>query len=275
MRPGPSTSGWSSLGGQVRNPYVLDRNPCGSSSGSAVAVAASLAALAVGTETDGSVVCPAGLTGIVGIKPTVGTVSRQGIIPVAHSQDTAGPMAKTVMGAALLLQAMVDYDPRDAGARRFPNPTTNILPDPDLTSLAGMRIGIWRNYPGAGVDPRIETVFADSISALRGLGAQIVDPVEFAHGERIRNAELQVMLTEFKADLNAYLESHNVADDRDTLAELIEYNRAHDNAVMPIFGQEVFHLAQATAGLDDQTYLDALAGYVPIPIGTRVSDSGF
>ena len=142
----PSSSGWSSLGGQVRNPYVLDRNPCGSSSGSGVAVAASLAALAVGTETNGSVICPASVIGIVGIKPTVGTVSRHGIIPVAHSQDTAGPMAKTVTDAALLLDAMVGHDANDAGARSFPDAAGRLLPDTSQTSLAGHRIGVLRTY---------------------------------------------------------------------------------------------------------------------------------
>jgi amidase len=255
-----STSGWSSLGGQVRNPYVLDRNACGSSSGSAVAVAASLAALAVGTETDGSIVCPAGLTGIVGIKPTVGTVSRTGIIPIAHSQDTAGPMAKTVMGAALLLQAMVEPDPNDDGIRRLPASAASLLPDADRTSLAGKRIGVWRTYTGAGELARVEAIFADSLETLRDLGAQIIDPIGLTLDEAIGDAEFQVLLAEFKADLNAYLESHDVADDRDSLAEIITYNAQSPDTVMPIFGQEIFHAAQATTGLADPAYLEALAG---------------
>jgi len=259
FRSTSSSSGWSSLGGQVRNPYVLDRNPCGSSSGSAVAVAASLAALAVGTETDGSIVCPAGLNGIVGIKPTLGTVSRAGIIPIAHSQDTAGPMAKTVMGAALLLEAMVAADSRDAGAVAFPAPRGGFMPDPAQTSLEGTRIGIWRTYLGAGKDPRVEALLARSIDALRKLGAQIIDPVEPAADDSIIGAEFQVLLSEFKADLNAYLASHDVADDRDTLEELIAYNERHRDAVMPIFGQEIFYAAQATPGLSDPAYLQALA----------------
>jgi amidase len=254
-----STSGWSSLGGQVRNPYVLDRNPCGSSSGSAVAVAASLAALAVGTETDGSVVCPAGLNGIVGIKPTLGTVSRVGIIPIAHSQDTAGPMAKTVTGAALLLEAMVEADANDAGARRFPD-AVSLLPDPSQTTLTGQRIGIWRTYVGAGEHPRVEAILANSIETLRELGAEIIDPIELQAEEAIGNAEFQVLLSEFKADLNDYLEAHNVPADRDSLAELIAYNEQHKDTVMPIFGQEIFHAAEATIGLADPAYLEALAG---------------
>ncbi len=260
FRSTSSSSGWSSLGGQVHNPYVLDRNPCGSSSGSAVAVAASLAALAVGTETDGSIVCPAGLNGIVGIKPTLGTVSRTGIIPIAHSQDTAGPMAKTVMGAALLLEAMVAADASDAGAIDFPAPHGGFMPDPAKTSLAGTRIGIWRTYLGAGKHPRVDSVLARSIETLRKLGAQIVDPVEPGSDETIIGAEYQVLLSEFKADLNAYLESHDVADDRDSLEELVAYNERHQETVMPIFGQEIFYAAQATTGLSDPAYLDALAG---------------
>jgi amidase len=259
LRSTSSSSGWSSLGGQVRNPYVLDRNPCGSSSGSAVAVAASLAALAVGTETDGSIVCPAGLSGVVGIKPTVGTVSRTGIIPVAHSQDTAGPMAKTVTGAALLLQAMVAHDENDSGSIELPD-SASLLPDPAETSLAGTRVGVWRTYPGADKHPRVEAVYARSIEVLRSLGAQIVEPIDLVPDEAIGNAEYQVLLSEFKADLNAYLQSHNIAEDRDTLEELIAYNVRNKDTVMPIFGQEIFHAAQATTGLADPAYLEALAG---------------
>ena len=252
-----SSSGWSSLGGQVRNAYVLDRNPCGSSSGSAAAVAASLAALAVGTETDGSIVCPSGLNGIVGIKPTVGAISRHGIIPVAHSQDTAGPMAKTVLGAAMLLQAMVGQHPATPGV---PDRSTGFLPDPDLTSLTGKRLGVLRSYPGAGKHPRVEAVFTASIEALRQLGANIVDPIEFAADESIARAEMQVFLSEFKTDLNDYLASHQRPADRDTLAELIEFNQRNRDVVMPIFGQELFQAAEATVGLGDPAYLEALAG---------------
>ena len=259
FRSTKSSSGWSSLGGQVRNPYVLDRNPCGSSSGSGVAVAASLAALAVGTETNGSVVCPAGVNGVVGIKPTVGTVSRHGIIPIAHSQDTAGPMAKTVTDAALLLEAMVGHDKNDAGAQSFPDDASSLLPDTSQTSLTGQRVGVLRTYFGAGNDPQVEAVFTTSIETIRGLGAEIVDPIEIAREDAVGDPELQVMLWEFKADLNAYLTSHGVPDDRDTLDELIAYNERNRQRVMPIFGQELFHAAAAKTGLDDPAYREALS----------------
>lgn len=253
-----SSSGWSSVGGQTRNPYVLDRNPCGSSSGSAVAVAASLAALAVGTETDGSVICPSGINGIVGIKPTLGTVSRQGIIPIAHSQDTAGPMAKTVTGAALLLRAMVGVDPDDLGSIELPNPQA-LAPDPAITSLADKRIGVVRSYYGAGENPRAEAVYQRAADTLSGLGAALVDPLEITLDPKVtRDAEYQVLLYEFKADLNAYLASHNISEDRDTLAELITFNEDNRDTVMPIFGQEIFVAAEATGGLGEAAYEQAL-----------------
>jgi amidase len=258
FRSTSSTSGWSSVGGQTRNPYVLDRNPCGSSSGSAVAVAASLTALAVGTETDGSVVCPAGITGVVGIKPTVGAVSRHGIVPIAHSQDTAGPMAKSVMGAALLLEAMAGHDPRDPAPRRFPADAPSLLPEVGQTDLAGRRIGVLRTYWGAGDYPRTEAIYERSVEILRELGATIVDPIELPEDERIGEAEYQVLLYEFKADLNAYLEGHDVAADRDSLADLIAFNERNRDTVMPIFGQEIFHAAEVMGDLNDPGYLEAL-----------------
>ena len=258
FRSTKSSSGWSSLGGQVRNPYVLDRNPCGSSSGSAVVVAASLAPLAVGTETNGSIVCPAGVNGIVGIKPTVGTVSRQGIIPVAHSYDTAGPMAKTVLDAAMLLEAIVGYDKNDPGARRFSEDVVSLLPDTSHGLLTGQRIGVLRTYFGAGEHPRLEAVLESSTAVLRDLGAQIVDDIEIDRDDSIR-VSYRVMLWEFKADLNAYLKSHGVANDRDTLDDLIGYNEQNRDTVMPIFGQEHFRAAEAMSGLDDPEYLEALS----------------
>ncbi|HEX7034342.1 MAG TPA: amidase [Pseudomonadales bacterium] len=253
-----STSGWSSVGGQTRNPYVLDRNPCGSSSGSAVAVAAGLAPLAVGTETDGSIVCPSAINGIVGIKPTVGTVSRHGIIPISHTQDTAGPMARTVADAALLLGVLVDHDPRDPAPRRFPA-GTSFLPDPALTRLEGLRIGVNRSYFGAGEYPALERIYQAALDRLEALGAVLVDDVVPELPERLFDAELDVMLYEFKAGLNAYLASHPVPEDRNTLAELIVWNRAHADRVMPVFGQELFVRAEAKGGLDDAAYTRALA----------------
>lgn len=258
FRDSRSTSGWSSVGGQTRNPYVLDRNPCGSSSGSAVAVAASLAALAVGTETDGSIVCPAGINGIVGIKPTLGIVSRHGIIPIAHSQDTAGPMAKTVTGAAMLLAAMAGRDERDAGSRAF-KAGTALLPDPEQRRLDGLRIGVLRECFGAGELPPVEAVYAEAQATLEALGATLVDPITVETGELLRGAEFEVLLYEFKADLEGYLASHEVADDVDSLDELIAFNRAHAGTVMPIFGQSIFEAAAAKGGLEEPAYREALA----------------
>src|SRR5262245_11138118 len=184
-----STSGWSSLGGQTHNPYVLDRNPCGSSSGSAVAVAARVAPLAVGTETDGSIVCPAGVNGVVGIKPAIGTVSQRGIVPIAHSQDTAGPLARTVADAALLLSVLAE-----AG-------TPSAVP----AAAAGLRIGVIRNYDGAGRDAAVDAAFTQALAELERAGAVLVDPVEAALPPEVGQAELAILLAEFRGDLRAYL----------------------------------------------------------------------
>jgi len=254
-----SSSGWSSAGGQTKNPHVLDRNPCGSSSGSAVGVAARLAPLAVGTETDGSIICPAGINGIVGIKPTVGTVSRAGIIPISHTQDTAGPMARTVTAAALLLDAMAGFDPEDAGARRYLDPGQTFTPDPARLELTGLRIGVFRDYHGAGDYPNVDAVFEAAVATLQELGAATVDTLEVEADPAMFDAEYQVMLYEFKAGLNAYLASHPVPGDRDTLAELIDWNRRHADQVMPHFGQEVFLAAEDKGSLAEDAYRDALA----------------
>lgn len=258
FRDQDSSSGWSSLGGQTRNPHVLDRNPCGSSSGSAVAVAASLAPLAVGTETNGSIVCPAGVNGIVGIKPTLGTVSRRGIIPIAHSQDTAGPMAKTVAGAALLLHVLVAPDPDDPGMARFPGPPPTFLPVPGEARLDGVRIGVYRSYYGAGQFPEVEAVFEAGVTALEALGATLVDPIEYEPPAERGPAQYTVLTHEFRHDLNAYLAEHDVPDDRDSLADLIAWNAANADRVLPVFGQDIFEDAEATTGLEDPDYLEAL-----------------
>ncbi len=253
-----ATSGWSSLGGQTRNPHVLDRNPCGSSSGSAVAVAASLAPLAIGTETNGSIVCPAGVNGIVGIKPTLGLVSRSGIIPIAHSQDTAGPMAKTVAGAALLLSVMVGRDPADPATAGLPDGFAELLPDPGATRLDGERIGILRTYFGAGEFPQIEQIYESGVRTLAELGAELVDPVNFSREAEQRDAAYEVLLYEFKAGLNAYLEKASAPQNVDTLAELIIWNDSHANATMPWFGQSIFVEAEARGDLTTSGYTDAL-----------------
>ena len=251
-----SSSGWSSLGGQTRNPYDLARNPCGSSSGSAVAVAANLAVVAVGTETDGSIVCPAGVNGIVGIKPTLGLISRSGIVPIAHSQDTAGPMARSVRDAALLLGAITGRDASDPASRELaasvPNYTANLAAD----GLEGRRIGVLRNYFGADDNPHVEEVFAASIETLREAGAEIVDGIELDLGDA-GSHEYTVLLHEFKHDLAVYLDATGA--DFATLAELIEFNDAHAAEAMPFFGQEIFLAAEATGGLEDPAYVEALA----------------
>jgi amidase len=235
-----STSGWSSLGGQTRNPYRLDRNPCGSSSGSAVAVAARLVPLAVGTETDGSIVCPAGVNGVVGIKPTRGRMSNAGIVPVAESLDVAGPMARTVEDAALLLDAMLDaHAPADGEA----------------TPLRGVRIGVLRDYGGAGATP-VDAAFDRWIGRLRRAGAQIVDPVQLGLDAPIGYAELELMLYEFKRGIDRYLAE--VADGPRSLEDLIEFNRRNAAATMPHFGQELFEAAARTAAVGEEARLSAL-----------------
>ena len=257
FRSTKSSSGWSSIGGQTRNPHSVDRNPCGSSSGSAVAVAAGLSVVAVGTETDGSVVCPAGINGIVGIKPTVGLVSRDGIIPISHTQDTAGPMARSVRDAAILLTAMASHDPSDPAAASHPGVedyTVKLSSD----ALRGARIGILRDYDGADGNPRVKEILQGVVKALTELGATVVDPVELKIPEDTFDAEYEVLLFEFKADLNSYLAAGGVEPGVDTLAEIIEFNRVHAERVMPWFGQEIFELAEAKGPLTDPAYKKAL-----------------
>ena len=249
-----SSSGWSSVGGQTLNPYDTARSPCGSSSGSAVAVAANLAVIAVGTETDGSVVCPAGITGIVGIKPTLGLVSRSGIIPIAHSQDTAGPMARSVRDAAILLTAMTGIDEDDAAtadAEIHHDYSANLTAD----GVRGKRIGVIRSWYGAGSNPHVDELFETSIAALREQGAEIVDDIEI-ETDGMYDAEYEVLLYEFKADLNAYFESSGAP--LQSLADAVAYNDANADSVMPIFGQEVFLEAEEKGPLTDDAYLEAL-----------------
>ena len=245
-----STSGWSSRGGQTRNPSVLDRNPCGSSSGTGAAISASLAAVGVGTETDGSILCPAAVQGLVGLKPTVGLVSRRGIIPISATQDTAGPMARTVTDAALLLTAMAGPD-RDDPAAISPataiDYTAGLRPD----ALSGKRIGVLRQAMGfhAAVDATSERAFA----ALRAAGAELVDPVEISTWGQWHGPELEVLLYEFKSGLDAYLAGTDGPIIKN-LGALIEWNRAHAREVLPWFGQELLERAQARGGLDTPAY---------------------
>jgi len=250
-----STSGWSARGGQCRNPYALDRNPCGSSSGSAVAVSADLGAVAVGTETDGSIVCPASSNGVVGIKPTLGLVSRAGIVPIAHSQDTAGPLARTVADAATLLEALAGADPRDPATTRAPT-ALDLVGALDDGRLEGVRIGVARNM--AGFHDRVDAVLEDALDALRDLGAELVDPADVPHATELEEPELEVLLFEFKADLEAYLGGLGGEAPR-TLAELIAFNEEHRDDEMPLFGQDLFLKANDRGPLTDPVYVEALA----------------
>lgn len=250
-----SSSGWSARGGQAKNPYALDRNPSGSSSGSAGAVSANLCAVAVGTETDGSIVSPSSACGVVGIKPTVGLVSRSGVIPISSSQDTAGPIARTVADAAALLGAMVGgVDPDDeatkAGEGKFETDYTKYL-KPD--GLKGAKIGVLRAGRLAS-DPKTKPIFDAALDLLKSAGATLVDPVEMKTLGQYGGTEYQVMLFEFKAGLNAYLQKLGSGAKVRTLEDLIAFNEAHRAREMPFFGQDVFLEAQAKEGLDSPAY---------------------
>jgi amidase len=251
-----STSGWSARGGQCRNPFAPDRSPCGSSSGSGAAASANLCAVAIGTETDGSIVCPSSINGIVGIKPTLGLVSRSGIIPVAHSQDTAGPMARTVADAAALLSVLAGVDERDpvtADTRVEPDYTTFVDPD----GLRGARIGAARNL--AGFNDRVDRLFDEALDAMRSLGAEVVDPADVPHTDELDEPEYEVLLYEFRSDIEAYLATLGTAQPHRTLADLIAFNRQHADDEMPLFGQEVFEKAVEKGPLTEKAYVEALA----------------
>jgi amidase len=251
-----STSGWSGRGGQCRNPYALDRNPCGSSSGSGAAVSANLCALAVGTETDGSIVCPSTTNGIVGIKPTVGRLSRAGIIPISHTQDTPGPMARTVADAAAMLTAMTGEDPRDpatAASRGRTADYTRLL-DPD--GLRGARIGVARNL--FGFSDRVDRLMEDALVEMKRRGAVLVDPAEVPHAKELDEPELEVLLYEFKADLNAYLADLGPKAPARSLEELIAFNERRKDVEMAFFGQELFLKAQEKGPLTTPAYVEAL-----------------
>ncbi len=252
-----STSGWSGRGGQTRHPYVLDRNPCGSSSGTGAAIAASLATVGVGTETDGSIICPSSICGLVGIKPTVGLVSRRGIIPISATQDTAGPMARTVSDAAALLEVMVGADPADPATTSRPASPTDFTSALDRGALVGARIGIARNM--AGFHPRVDAVFEDAIAALRKAGAILVDPADVPTINRTDEPELDVLLYEFKDGLNKYLASRGSTAKVRSLADVIAFNTANASREMPWFGQEQLERAEAKGPLSEAAYREALA----------------
>ena len=253
-----SVSGWSSRGGQTRNPYALDRTPCGSSSGSAVAVAANLCAATVGTETDGSIICPAQANGVVGIKPTLGLISRSGVIPIAHSQDTAGPLARSVADAALLLGAMTGVDPADPATQAsqehaLADYTPYLKPD----GLQGARIGVVRKL--FGDHPLVDRLIEDCLELLKAQGAELVDPVEIETLGKFDEGELEVLYTEFKADLDAYLNGLPLDARVHSMQELVAYNQQHAQRIMPFFGQERMLKALEKGSLEDEAYLKALA----------------
>ena len=254
-----SSSGWSGRGGQVKNPYALDRNPCGSSSGTGAAIAANLAAIGVGTETDGSIVCPSGANGLVGIKPTIGLVSRTGIIPIAHSQDTAGPMARSVADAAVLLAAMTGVDAADAsmtghGSRAGVDYRKAL----DPAALKGARIGVARKqYFGYSV--AADRLVNAAIDVMKAQGAVIVDPADIPTASKMDECELEVLLYEFKAGLNKYLQARGPSAAVRSLDELIAFNEREKAREMPFFGQELLIAAQKKGPLTSAAYRTSLA----------------
>ena len=257
FRSTKSTSGWSARGGQVKNPYALDRNPCGSSSGSGTAIAANLAAIAIGTETDGSIVCPSGATALVGIKPTVGLVSRSGVIPISRTQDTPGPMARTVQDAAIVLSAITGHDPRDPAtlaSEPLADYTRRLHPD----ALQGARIGVARRRY-TGYSPAADRLFEAAIAVMKSRGAVIVDPADIPAAAQLDECEFEVLLYEFKADLNAYLKTAGAGAAVRSLDELIAFNEKHREREMPFFGQEILLMAAKKGPLTSPAYRKALA----------------
>jgi amidase len=257
FRSSHSISGWSSRGGLTRNPYALDRNPCGSSSGSAVAVAADLCTAAIGTETDGSIVCPSSANSVVGIKPTLGLVSRSGIIPIAHSQDTAGPMAKTVADVAILLGALTGVDARDPATQqsrvRAHTDYTQFL---DPNGLQEARIGVARNF--SGFNEQVDQIMEACIDDMVRLGALIVDPADVANADQFWDNEFEVLLYEFKTDLNRYLAGLGPDAPVHSLEEIIQFNTRNRDQVMPYFGQDILLKANEKGPLTSEAYIKAL-----------------
>lgn len=258
IRSSHSSSGWSGRGGQTKNPYALDRNPCGSSSGSGAAASANLCAAAIGTETDGSVVCPSSANSLVGIKPTLGLISRSGIIPIAHSQDTAGPMARTVTDAAILLGALSGVDPRDpATAESSARMLTDYTKFLDPNGLRGARLGIVRKSFGS--NDRVDRMLNGLIDEMKKLGAVIVDPADIPTSGQFDSTEMDVLMYELKADLNSYLAGLGPQAPVHTLEEVIAFNEKNADKEMPFFGQDLFIKAQEKGPLTTKEYLDALA----------------
>lgn len=253
FRSSRSTSGWSGRGGQTRNPYALDRNPCGSSSGTGTAIAANLATVGIGTETDGSIICPAAVAGLVGIKPTVGLVSRSGIIPISHSQDTAGPMTRSVADAAALLAAITGKDDADTATQGSVGPAIfDYTPRLKVDGLKGARIGLVRKM--MGYQPDVDAATEKAIAAIKAAGAEVID-VEIPTQGKWDEPEFEVLLYEFKADLESYLAKSDAPVK--TLAELVEFNKNNASIEMPWFAQELFEKAQAKGPLTDAAYIEA------------------
>ena len=257
FRSSHSSSGWSARGGQTKNPYVLDRNPCGSSSGTGAAIAANLAAVGVGTETDGSIVCPSNACSLVGIKPTLGMVSRTGIIPIAHSQDTAGPMCRTVTDAVILLGAMAGLDVRDDATKEVEGRSTDYRKFLKADGLRGARIGVQRK--SHGFNDAVDKLMHDSIDVLKRLGAIVIDPADIPTQGKFDDSEFEVLLYEFKADLNKYLASLGPSAPVKSLKDVIEFNEKNRDRELRYFGQDIMIKAQAKGPLTERKYRMALA----------------
>ncbi|MBZ5687075.1 MAG: amidase [Acidobacteriia bacterium] len=258
IRSSHSTSGWSGRGGLTKNPYALDRNPCGSSSGTGAGISANLAAVGIGTETDGSIVCPSSSNGLAGIKPTVGLVSRSGIIPISHSQDGAGPMCRTVRDAAILLGALTGVDPEDsATAASAGKSQTDYAQYCDPNGLKGARIGVARKY--FGFNDAVDALMEESLDVMKRQGATLVDPADIETLGKFDDSELLIFMYELKADLNAYLARLGASAPVRTLKGIIEFNDRNRQKEMPYFGQDLFVKAEAKGPLTEKAYLDALA----------------
>jgi amidase len=259
----PSSSGWSGIGGQTNMAYVLDRNPCGSSSGTGVGISADLATVGVGTETDGSIVCPAGANGLAGIKPTLGLLSRAGVVPISADQDTAGPMARNVTDAAVLLGAMTGVDPNDAAtAAQAGHAYTDYTQFLDKDALQGARIGVWHSYDLAVADPATVQIFKDTVDTLESLGATVVDPLEIDFGTGF-NGEFDALKCEFKTDIASYLSTYTAAGYPKTLAGLTAFNDAHPELEGP-WNSQIFVDADATGGRADPACAALRAATTPV-----------
>ncbi|ASR53217.1 amidase [Blastomonas fulva] len=258
IRSDNSVSGWSSVGGLVKNPYALDRNSCGSSSGSGAAAAASLAAATIGTETDGSIICPSSINGLVGFKPTLGLVSRTHVIPISHSQDTAGPMARSVTDAALVLTALAGSDPADPATAQADARKTDYAAGLSPGYLQGVRIGVLKDRTGSNA--RVQAVFAGALDWFAAAGAELVEIEDSRTGlDGLGEAEFKVLMAELKADLNAYLASTPATVKARMLKDIIAYNAANAVIELAWFDQGLFDLAESQKGLDDPEYREALA----------------